>query len=143
MTDLDILTAISAGSIKHIEILVERHESRVLQMATDLTGSTESAEKVCEQVFVEICQACLVGTDEELDKMIHRLTYELAIASLLGSVEQHTQEVKEVFSAIAGEEPTTALYEVGESDLQKAKWQMAEANVLLSDLADAALTEMH
>jgi len=152
MKDQQILSAISAGSIEHIEILVEKHEPKVLQMAKDLTGSEEQARTVCEQVFVEICRASLAGSAEQLEAMLHRFTYELAIASLLGNVEDSNSEIKEVFGQLVGEAPVTTVYETSddleeivskEAEVKESSWEIAETHVQLSELANAALSEVH
>ena len=148
MEDREILSAIQSGSVSHIEILVEKHEPKVIQMATDLTGSEEQAVRVCEQVFVEVCQAVITGSEEDFEAMLHRITYELALASLLGNIENNNNEVKEVFGQLLGEATSTSVYETTEDCLSVGQfnlkeWRLAETHVRFSELADEALAEMH
>ena len=144
LTESQLVKAIASGSVEHIEVLVDKYEDKVIQMVVDLTGIEESAPKVAEQVFVEVCQSILSNTDEELETLIHRHTYELAIASLLGSIESHYEETKQTFIEVIGHPAQTAIYESNGDDLQKARWQLAETNSMLAEIAEESLgTNVH
>lgn len=95
-----------------INDIIKNYETLVFSLAVNLTGSSDEATRVVEDVFIRLERESAILEDNDLENVLHRFTYDRSLDSLLGSCQEsssgQTGDDQEEETKVSGDKQDTA-----------------------------------